>query len=64
MIADELKISQAKISNIIKKRQMSQNDKDFTPYLYNIWNLQKQEPVLNHHRDCRTANSKVDYPAQ
>ena len=50
-IADILGVPQNTISVLvdnIKKRQLSDFDKDFKPYLYNIWNLDKQDNERKH----------------
>ena len=42
-ISEELKISEGKVNNILKNPKFVKNEDDFKPYLYNIWNLQKQD---------------------
>jgi transposase len=44
-IAQTFNIDPKTVGNIVnswKKVQMQETPKDFKPYLYNIWNLQKQ----------------------
>lgn len=46
-IAELLGITQSTVYNVLTKNgQMSENDNDFKPYLYNIWNLQKQDNAM------------------
>ena len=48
-IAEELGITQKTISNILSKISTDEKfTKDFEPYLYNIWNLQKAEKDTSH----------------
>ena len=43
-IAEELGVSQKSISDILSKNSTDGKfTKDFSPYLYNIWNLHKAE---------------------
>jgi len=50
-VAKEMKVTQQTVSNIIgnftKNREISEICKDFKPFLYNIWNLQKQDNTVN-----------------
>lgn len=52
-IADEVGADQKTVCNFIdalrKNGQMSEIPQGFTPYLYNIWNLQKQDNVTDSH---------------
>jgi len=46
-IAELLNIAQKTVSDVISKNgQMAESTKDFKPYIYNIWNLQKQDNAM------------------
>lgn len=46
-IAKLLNVPQQTVSDILTKNgQLSESGKDFKPYLYNIWNLQKQDNAM------------------
>lgn len=48
-IAEELGVTQQTVSNTTKKMQLQDFGKDFKPYIYNIWNLQKQDNAVGSH---------------